>query len=146
MCRGTSTSPRLCGAGVGRLELQLQHEDRPQDLEVVELDPGGGMGSEEGALLLREELADLALAQHGVPHAAGSASGRLSDAEQTKPPGITSTSTIMFGDAACARRARSVTTGRSFTTESSPFFCTRRARATTPCLYSARSGVSKKNT
>ena len=38
------------------------------------------------------------------------------------------------------------TTGRSFTTESSPFFCVRRARTTRPALSSARSGVSRKKT
>src|SRR5262249_42915275 len=38
------------------------------------------------------------------------------------------------------------TTGRSLTTVSSPFFCERRARTTSPTLSSARSGVSKKKT
>jgi hypothetical protein len=41
---------------------------------------------------------------------------------------------------------RPLVTGRSFTTESSPFFCSRRARTTTPCVFSARYGASKKNT
>ena len=45
---------------------------------------------------------------------------------------------------AASSAAAPVRPGRSFTTESSPLPCTRRARVTTPALYRLRSGVSKK--
>ena len=67
-------------------------------------------------------------------------------AEQTKPPGIASSSTRKLGDWRSAFGMSSGTTGRSFTTQSPRFPCTRRARTTTPCSLSARSGVSKKKT
>jgi len=54
--------------------------------------------------------------------------------EQTNPPGITSTSTPNSRDRRTRPGSSDGTTGRSFTTESSPFLCTRRARATTPPL------------
>jgi len=70
----------------------------------------------------------------------------LSEAEQTYPPGIASTSTTRLGEARSSSGNSFGTTGRSLTTESSPLRWTRRARTTTPRLSSARSGVSKKNT
>ena len=70
----------------------------------------------------------------------------LNEPEQTKPPGIASTSTPKLGDFRSSAGSSSGTTGRSFTTESSPFPWIRRARTTTPVWLSARSGVSKKNT
>ena len=66
------------------------------------------------------------------------------DAEQTKPPGIASTSTPRFGESRSSSGSCAGTTGRSLTTESSPLRWTLRARTTTPFLFSARSGVSKK--
>src|SRR5215211_7475714 len=77
---------------------------------------------------------------------ASGATSPLRDAEQTKPPGIASTSTKKPGVRRSSGASSSGTTGRSLTTESPPLRCTRRARATTPAPLSARSGVSKKNT
>ena len=54
--------------------------------------------------------------------------------EQTKPSGEASTSTLKPGDRRTAFGSSAGTTGRSFTTESSPLPCDRRARTTTPCL------------
>ncbi len=68
------------------------------------------------------------------------------DAEQTKPPGIASTSTFMLGDVRKCSGSSLGTTGRSFTTESSGRRCTRRARTTRPASFNLRSGVSKKKT
>ena len=68
------------------------------------------------------------------------------DPEHTNPPGIASTSTPKFGEARNSGESSSGTTGRSFTTESSPFRWTRRARTTTPFLFNVRSGVSKNDT
>ena len=45
---------------------------------------------------------------------------------------MASTSTPKLGDRRSFAGSASGTTGRSFTTESSPFLCTRRARTTTP--------------
>ena len=67
----------------------------------------------------------------------------LNDAEQTKPPGIASTSTMQNRESRTSSGNSDGTTGRSLTTESSPLR-TRRARTTTPLRSSARSGVSKK--
>jgi hypothetical protein len=70
---------------------------------------------------------------------------RCSRPEHTKPPGMASTSTP--NPLRLRRSADSSfgTTGRSFTTLSSPRVV-RRARTMTPCRLSARSGVSKKKT
>ena len=70
----------------------------------------------------------------------------FSDPEQTKPPGMASTSTPKLGDTRSSAGSSLGTTGRSLMTVSAPRPCTRRARATTPALSSARSGVSKKKT
>src|SRR5262245_7950575 len=71
---------------------------------------------------------------------------RFIDPEQTKPPGVASTSIPKFGDLRKSAGSSLGTTGRSLTTESCSFRCTRRARTITPWWYSARSGVSKKYT
>ena len=69
------------------------------------------------------------------------------DPETTKaPPGMASTSTPKFGEALTSGGRSLWTTGRSFTTESSPRPCTRRPRTTSPVRLSFRSGVSKKYT
>ena len=57
---------------------------------------------------------------------------RFIEPEQTKPPGIASTSTPKFGEPRSSAGSSSGTTGRSLTTESSPFCWTRRARTTRP--------------
>ena len=71
---------------------------------------------------------------------------RFSVPEQTKPPGSASTSTRKPAEARSSSGSSDGTTGRSFTTESSPFPWMRRPRTTTPSLSRARSGVSKKKT
>ena len=70
----------------------------------------------------------------------------FSDPEQTNPSGDASTSTPKFGERRSDFGSSEGTTGRSFTTVSSPFFCDLRARTTRPCLSRSRPGVSKKNT
>ena len=70
----------------------------------------------------------------------------LAEAEHTYAPGMASTSTTMFGERRSLAGKSVGTTGRRFTTESSPRPCTRRARTTRPAWFNARSGVSKKNT
>ena len=67
-------------------------------------------------------------------------------AEQTNASGPASTSTTRFSDSRSFGGSASGTTGRSLTTESLPLPWTRRARTTTPALFSSRSGVSKKKT
>ena len=127
-----------------RGELQLEHEDRSENGQVVEREALRGVLVVEGPLLPREQPLQPPFprmvsrtSDFGVP---------FIEPEQTNPPGITSTSTPNSGDRRTRPGSSDGTTGRSFTTESSPFLCTRRARATTPRSYSVRSGVSKKNT
>ena len=81
-----------------------------------------------------------------VPRTAVGRSGRFSVPEQTKPPGSASTSTRKLGESRSSTGSSDGTTGRSFTTESSPLPWIRLARTTTPALSSASSGVSKKKT
>src|ERR671914_785658 len=58
---------RLAAELLGR-EVELEHEDRAEQGEVVELEPGRRMRRVEGALLLREQLAGRPLAGDGAPH------------------------------------------------------------------------------
>ena len=64
--------------------------------------------------------------------------------EHTKPPGIASTSTLKLREVRHSSGSSVGTTGRSLTTVSSPFPWTRRALTTTPALWRASVGVSKK--
>ena len=86
---------------VARLPFELQHEDRPEHREIVQLDPLRGVRLIEGALLLGVELAQRALAeQHlagrvgvGValqpPRAHESAGDRIDlNAEPAEPPDV----------------------------------------------------------
>ena len=66
--------------------------------------------------------------------------------EQTKPPGMASTSTPNAADLRTAAGTSSGTSGLILTIASPTLRCTLRARTTTPCWFSARSGVSKKAT
>src|SRR3954452_8292983 len=59
---------------------------------------------------------------------------------------MASSSTTMPGAVRSSSGRSAGTTGRSLTTESFSRPCTRRARTMTPCLFSVRSGVSKKHT
>ena len=76
----------------------------------------------------------------------GFSTSTFSRPEQTKPPGMALTSTPNPGWRRSAAGSSSGTTGRSFTTASSPLPWMRRVRTTSPCALSASSGVSKKNT
>ena len=128
-----------------RRELELEHEDRAQDREVVELDALRRVLGVERPLLLREQLAQRPLAGHAPP-------GRrvpgvpFIDPEQTNPPGIASTSTPNAGERAQL--------GRELGGDDRPQLDDRvvalslhppRADDDAGAL-SARSGVSKKNT
>ena len=107
---------------LGRV-LQLEDEERAEDREVVERDPVGRVLGEERPLLLREELAQRPLARDGFLHVAGRGHPFI-DPEQTNPPGDASTSTPKLGERRISFGSSDGTTGRSFTTESSPFSAT----------------------
>ena len=102
--------------------------------------PAGACSAKNARCSLENSL------RSGAVPAATSRTGVLGtpfiEAEQTKPPGIASTSTMHHGDSRTLRGSSEGTTGRSLTTESSPLPATRRARTTTPALSSCRSGVS----
>ena len=68
----------------------------------------------------------------------------LNEAEQTNPPGITSTSTLNAAERRSSGSRVDGSTGRSLITVSASPPWMRRARTTTPARFKARSGVSKK--
>ena len=77
---------------------------------------------------------------------AASSASPFIEPEHTKPPGMASTSTPNAGDLRSPVGISSGTRGLILTTVSPGLRWTRRARTTTPRLFSVRSGVSKKAT
>ena len=84
--------------------------------------------------------------RHAASRAAWLSTTFLSDAEQTNPPGIASTSTPKPGVRRSAPGSSEGTTGRSFTVESPRLPWTRRVLRMTPPLLRRWSGVSRKKT
>ena len=116
------------------VKAQLADEDWSQHGEIVQRDPIRCVFREQPLLLLGEELP-----QRRSPETAlctlRTSSANLSLPEQTKPPGIASTSTPKSRRLRRSAGSSLGTTGRSFTTESSPLPLPwiRRARTTSPC-------------
>ena len=146
-CRpGRARTRRRASAVLRRLERQLQHEGRAEDVGArrARCPPGRGPRRTRAAPSRR------ASAAAACPATASRTSSFVAlpfiDAEQTYPPGIASTSTPTLPERRRSSGSSSGTTGGA----SRP--CRRRgpgpaARgATTPAALSARSGVSKKYT
>jgi hypothetical protein len=75
-----------------RLPFQLEHEDRPEHGEIVQLDPVGSVVPVQGTLLSGVELAQSTLAEHDQWIASESAS-HFKRPEHANPPVMASTST-----------------------------------------------------
>ena len=109
------------------------------------MSPSGAWASKKARCSLEKSFRIDALPS-AVSRIVAASARPFSDAEQTYPPGIASTSTLTVGERRISSGRSTGSTGRSLTTVSPARPCILRARATMPAALSSRSGVSKKKT
>ena len=120
-------------------ELQLHDIDRAQGERDRRARCPAVRGRRRSPVVSFENNLRIGRSPASTPRTACGPHCALSDAEHTNPPGMASTSTPNCFDLRRRGGSSSGTTGRSFTTESSPLPWIRRARTTTPCWLSVRS-------